>query len=456
MNNNSFNDIIPPEDANKKSIRNIPIPEKKINKIEELLIETASMRAADHPPVTLKKETYSTLPEQPSHLQADIEENDKPRHVMWFIALVALLVLAGSIFFFFKKAEVKVTLKTESIPVNIIVTSTSDGVSASGTLVYKLMTIEKEAELPIKSSGEQVKTEKKASGTITIFNTFSAEPQKLIATTRFESKAGLIYRIDKDVVVPGMITGTRANAGPGSVEVTVYADQPGPSYNAGPQDFTIPGLKGSSKYDGFYARSKTPLAGGFSGVSSKVSESDLKNGEESLQKTLTATIENSFINEKPASYLFFKEGKKTTFTSVVNTNNKGETVLKGKMIAVGMIFEKDAVQNLLNERLSRTYRFDTLDTLSLSIIPTGTSTTPSFTSNQPLSLKLAGTLTSGESFDPSNLQKALSSKSKTQLQEILSMYPEIISAEATIHPIWSGNFPSNPDKIKIIIDKKAE
>ena len=47
------------------------------------------------------------------------------------------------------------------------------------------------------------------------------------------------------MVVPGK-NGTT----PGSIEVTVYADEVGSSYNAAPQTF-IPGFKGTERYSGF-------------------------------------------------------------------------------------------------------------------------------------------------------------------------------------------------------------
>jgi len=60
---------------------------------------------------------------------------------------------------------------------------------------------------------------------------------------------------------------------PGSIEVTVYADEPLSKYNIGLTDFTVPGFKGAPQFETFYARSKTPMTGGFTGMEPVVEES---------------------------------------------------------------------------------------------------------------------------------------------------------------------------------------
>jgi len=96
--------------------------------------------------------------------------------------------------------------------------------------------------------------EYKATGIITIYNTYSSSPQTLVKTTRFVSEGGKLFRTTKTIVVPG----ADASSGkivPGSTTVEVIASEPGNEYNIGPSTFSIPGFKGTPKYLAFYGES---------------------------------------------------------------------------------------------------------------------------------------------------------------------------------------------------------
>jgi len=101
----------------------------------------------------------------------------------------------------------------------------------------------------------------KASGIITVFNEYSSSPQLLVASTRFLSSDGKIFRTIKDISVPGSEI-INDEIIPDSINITVMADYPGIEYNISPSDFTIPGFKGSPKYVGLYGKSNTAMNGG--------------------------------------------------------------------------------------------------------------------------------------------------------------------------------------------------
>src|SRR3989344_6529655 len=175
---------------------------------------------------------------------------------------VAVAVLGIGLSVFFSGATVFATPRQEAVTVNGTFTAVKE--SKPGELQYETMTLSKETSLSVSATGEK-HVERKASGNIVIYNNYNSESQRLIKNTRFETPEGLIYRVDKSVTVPGRKS-EGGVAAPGSMEITVYADQPGSSYNIGLTDFTIPGLKGDPRYEKFYARSKTPMTGGVSGV----------------------------------------------------------------------------------------------------------------------------------------------------------------------------------------------
>lgn len=89
----------------------------------------------------------------------------------------------------------------------------------------------------------------KAKGFVTLYNE-TTETQRLIASTRLVSQAGLLFRIDEDVILP-----LGSTSKPGEVRVSVSASEIGAQYTIGPSNFSIPGLAGSPLYTQIYARS---------------------------------------------------------------------------------------------------------------------------------------------------------------------------------------------------------
>jgi len=84
----------------------------------------------------------------------------------------------------------------------------------------------------------------KARGFITVFSSLDV-PQKMIASTRFVSPSGLIFRIDENILVPAF----------GQITVSVTANETGPEYKIGPTTFSIPGFIGTERYTKLYGRS---------------------------------------------------------------------------------------------------------------------------------------------------------------------------------------------------------
>ena len=159
---------------------------------------------------------------------------------------------SACVFALFSGAKVIITPKQNRTLIDVSSVAVLDG--SAEELSYEIMTIEETSSKKIAATGRE-EIEEKASGRIVIFNDFNTSSQRLIKNTRFETSEGLIYRINKSVVVPGQKTEDGEKV-PGSVEVTVYADEAGEGFNIGLMDFTIPGFKGSPRFAKFYARSK--------------------------------------------------------------------------------------------------------------------------------------------------------------------------------------------------------
>ncbi|PIP87257.1 hypothetical protein COW81_01210 [Candidatus Campbellbacteria bacterium CG22_combo_CG10-13_8_21_14_all_36_13] len=374
-----------------------------------------------------------------------------PSFGIWFIAILAIIFLFFSFTIIFSGTKVVVTQKTESLSfeTNFDAVKSSDDPEA---LIFDVMSISESANKTVVSTGQEQK-ESKALGTIIVYNDYSTSPQKLIANTRFETPDGLIYRIKDAVVVPGKTKGSDGKYIPGSLEVVVYADVAGEKYNKANSDFVIPGLKGSSQYTSFYARSKTPLAGGFVGLVNKVTEADRLAALDSIKTSLQASLMKSIKTQVPEGYVLFDDAVKIDFTEgqdVALGDNKVQIVVNGKLDAV--VFNKDAVSRKIAQ-----VQLDPYDGLPVEGIGVESllfvldkKNDINLTSVESISFSLKGNMTLVWKFDEEALKADLVDKKKRDIDWVLAEYPSIVEAQIVMRPFWKRNFPSDTKKINIV------
>jgi len=118
-----------------------------------------------------------------------------------------------------------------------------------------------------------------AMGTVTITNEMNF-PQQLVATTRFLTPEGVLFRLEDGVTVP---------AG-GSVDGIVRADQAGEVGDIAASSFSIPGLS-SARQRLVYAQSAESFTGGVTTVA-VVAQSELDTAAQSLQDELVMDAKN--------------------------------------------------------------------------------------------------------------------------------------------------------------------
>ncbi len=114
--------------------------------------------------------------------------------------------------------------------------------------------------------------EEKAKGIIRVFNNYSSLDQPLLATTRFISDDGKMFRTQNRVVIPGN----------SFIDIEVVADRSGEDYNIGPSIFSIPGFAGTAKYTAFYGKSFESMVGGEIVKVAQIKKIDIENAEKFL------------------------------------------------------------------------------------------------------------------------------------------------------------------------------
>lgn len=132
----------------------------------------------------------------------------------------------------------------------------------------------------------------KAQGTIMIYNAYDEKPQSVVASTRFLSENGTLFRLVKNTTIPGM-----KNGEPGKVEALVIADKEGNAGNIGPTRFTVPGFDGGPKKDKFYAISEVAMTGGGAGGSgvALVNENDIAQAQKDMESGVQKYVQEQLM-----------------------------------------------------------------------------------------------------------------------------------------------------------------
>ncbi len=293
--------------------------------------------------------------------------------------------------------------------------------------------------------------EQKASGQIVIYNNFNTSPQTLITGTRFESTAGNIYRINKEVVVPGQTT-ISGQIVPGQVEVTVYADNPGENYNSPLTDFSIPGFKDSPRYEKFYARSKTPMTGGYVGSIPKVADDDKRSSRAELEQILREQALGQLVTQIPDTFIWSADSLSVDFSEQlqVNEGEDNSVTLTVSALPRVIIFDRNQFTvHLINGEIpdfqDLKYFISNLSDLDITINNKEQVTE----SSESITLTVSGQAYIQAEVDTIALSQLLAGNSKRQGESISQQFPAIYSAKAIFWPPWLRYFPSQSEDIEI-------
>lgn len=477
MKKNIVQDVVFP----KRSIREVDLPSRRkessfsASKVSEKTVE----RPARTRPIPITKQV-----EEPRQTERDVEipedqdevfhrrippvtprapytfdyNNDMPVHKesrMGLLISLALFVIAlgFGVSALFVSAQVTVTPKTQVLPVNVPLTASKD--RPSGEFGYQVVSISATTEKAV-PAGAVEKVEKKATGTIIIYNTTSEAPQKLIANTRFESPDGKVFRIASAVTIPGRKT-ENGKVVPGSVEATVTADQPGESYNLGLSDFTVPGLKGDPRYTTIYGRSKGAMTGGFSGNMKVVDPALEQATQKELEASLKAKLKNDITSQIPVDFVLFDGAVSYQIEAMSQKvgSDDSQATLEVKGTARALIFDKmllsKAVIGALGDSVNAAGQNLAINNLqNLSFILTGNSQV-SQTSTLPVTFTLTGDAQVEWLYDESQLKNDLLGIKKADLSSVLqAKYPSIESARVKVYPLWKRSFPIDPNKVTLV------
>lgn len=366
---------------------------------------------------------------------------------LWILAAIVIViaaVLGALLSLVFAGASLTVTPRTATVTLPPTIQAAFN--APVGTLNFQEASVTLSATTTVPANGtEQV--QKPATGQITIQNTYSTTPQRLITGTRFQAPDGKIYKIHDPVVVPGM-QGSQA----GTVTATAYAESPGPDYNrSGTTVYTLPGFKGKSQYAKITAVSG-PMTGGFIGSEPTVAQSDLARAKQSMEQQLDSTVRQQLAANMPADYQVIQGTLSVSYDNLSQTaaDNNQAAVTETATGRVYVVRSADLAAAVAKQTVQG-YTGEAVAFANPSAVAPSAATSTAQAST--LILQLSGQATLVWQFDPNALKTALVGQPKSQFEAIIKQFePAIAKADASLRPFWTSTFPTDPDKISITVE----
>ncbi len=474
-----FSDVTPPE---RRSIRDIPIPmsgrRKSVNNIsikkkvedfdQEILQEKQVNKPTVNSPFILKQDISPAFDIKsqknksayeyyyPKAGQSDNTKKSNRNKIIF--GGISFLVVVAFVFFMmtiFASATIKITPKSKQLDLSLSFLAKPE--KEEGSVSYEVIKLSKTKTVSVVATGEEL-VENKAKGKIVVYNNFSSEPQRLITRTRFETPEGLIYRIPESIVVPGKTINNGIET-PGSIEVEVFADEPGDKFNIGKTDFTIPGFKNDSeRYKNFYAKSSTDMSGGFVGKMKTISENEKIKNLSAIQSEIEEDLKKELSSKVPEGLTLLNNGIVFESNDLPQKEESSSVILGKEVTAYALVFDSEKLSELIKkEYLSTDNDWKDLESYAgdFSLISIKNKIDKS-SIGDPIDLEIEGKIVLFAKIDQELLAEKLLGVSRKDVDQIIKGFSGIDSVVASIRPTWKTSFPQNPSKIKVLISKSGQ
>ncbi len=290
----------------------------------------------------------------------------------------------------------------------------------------------------------------KAKGTLTIYNNYSAKPQQLVATTRFVTSDGKLFRLDSGVTVPGaqMVAGKLQAS---SITTSVTADKAGDVYNVGPvAKLSIPGFQGTPKYAGFYGALLNGASGGAVGDHPVPTAADIASAKGKMNGILSAAFTNTFLGTIPQGFKIIDGATTFQVTKLVvrpETDSQGNFSVFGEAQYQALGFRESDLRGLLSALASQgnpNHMIENLENLPITYL----NVKPNFTNHTiQFSITTQGNLT--PTFDADAFKASVLGLNRAEAEAKILSLPELADATVSFWPRWVGSIPKNPAKVTI-------
>ena len=372
-----------------------------------------------------------------------------------------LLVALAAAYLFFPKADIKIFVKANIKSTDAQIKGASNLIAVdfeNRTMPVKTIASEAEFSDNFTATGDKSSTSQKARGMITIYNEYSSSSQPLIATTRFQSPDGKIFRLIKSVVVPGT-NNVSGETKPGAIEAEVIADESGEAYNIDATTFTIPGFKdgGTEKHTKIYAKSFKKMSGGGNSEATvkSISTSDIANAKTKALAELNKNIKQRLKDSAGEGNVVLDDAIVAGEPVYEFSNLEGEIVenfkLTAKIKAGAIIFSEKDLKEILEKDIAKMGGDKgSVDKNSLSL-QFGKSDVD--LAKGEILIRVNASVKINPNINPDDLKKGILGKSEDDFKAYLKDYPDVKSVEIDYQPSFiSGKIPAYASRVKIELD----
>ena len=436
--------------------------EEKTQEAEDKFFTTKSRNNTTEEAWEDKEEQEEEVPSEDDWELQERKERKIKSRIKWLVVFATVIVLVGGGAWitgaYFSKANTTISFKQTEWQYASVITASKNIPKVdliSKSIPAEVFHDKRNLTQLFPATGRSVVSQK-ASGKIKIVNAYSSEKQTLVATTRFSTPDGKIFRLDSQVLVPG----AQIKDGkiiPASTEALVTADRAGAEYNIGPTPkLTIPGFKGTPKYDGFYGQIETTFSGGFVGEKAVPTEADIKSAEERMTEILKTGLESNILSEQIKDYKVLEGSssfKVNKMTVKKETNDSGAFSVFGEAEVELIGFKESTLDELLK------------GLAGADLLASGTEYESSFRSLEKnyseirpnyekgeLKFNLSAKGTLAAAFDKDVFKSELTGKTIEEAEDFIQGLPGLASGRVGVWPVWLSNLPGNSDRINILSD----
>ncbi|NTW27155.1 MAG: hypothetical protein HGA36_02425 [Candidatus Moranbacteria bacterium] len=374
-----------------------------------------------------------------------------------FIGLCAFAFVGVAVYLFLPSAKISVEPNILKSKVDLELRGSADLVEVDDlNIPIRIIDKNETISLSYDVKGLSAVAGKKAHGSVVIYNEYDSSVQTLIATTRLESADGKIFRLVKNVAVPGM-TKVGGEIKPGVITAEVIADQAGTECNIEAADFTIPGFKDGPKYAKFYAKSSQAMVGGSlegsEQTGGKVTQRDLDSAKQKTELAIREKIAQAVKDGLNDGEVALEQAEKITISrssSNAKLNDMMSTFEYNVSASVRvLVFAESDVRKIMEQSLKAS---DQLQEVKKSISKVEYGTVDADFEKNTLKLKVYGEITATPVIDSEKIKKELLGKADDQLAAILRKYPAIKSANVEFQPTFVSRIPQYAQRVTVQID----
>lgn len=369
----------------------------------------------------------------------------KGRRGFWFFLIFLIIVLVAlALLPIWQKAVITITPKIKQFSF-VQEPFTASRHATVDNLNFEIMSLPGSEMMPVEQADE-ASVDSKATGTVTLYNNYSAQVESLAPNTRLLGTNQKIYHIEKSVKIPGK----QGNI-PGSISVSIIADVVGSDFNSDPQDFTFPGYNNSPKTEKIYARSSTQISGGNSGTEYILKPEDAIKLQSIVIPRLEKTLRDRAQAQLPKNYILYPD-------AAVFVPDKSQTVIKdaeqkyleqkGTLYAV--LFNEERLNaEISNKEGVKAELGDYIPNLNSLIFSFTEPLQPDPLIKQNISFTLSGTSQIIWKNDIDSIRYDLLNHAIKDIPAILERHPELSDIKVKMRPVWKKTIPQNVENVEI-------